>query len=1073
MLDAVIRFSLRHRLLVLAAAVFLMAYGTWQATRLPIDVFPDLNRPRVVIMTEAPGMAPEEVETLVTLPLELALNGANGVQAVRSSSGPGISVIYVEFDWGTDNYVDRQVVTERIQIVADRLPEGVRPTLAPISSIMGQIMMVGMWSDTGKTTPMELGTLADWVVRQRLRTIPGVAEVFVMGGERKQFQVLVDPDALREYGVTLDEVKESVAAGNRNATGGFLNRQGPYELMVRGLGRAETVKDLEQIVVKPRAERSVLLSQVARVIEGPQVKRGDASAFVRDKEGKWDGGPAVIMMIGKQPQADTRRLTEQIYEAIDELEASLPEDVRIYPDLYSQKDFIDRAIENVTEALRDGGLLVVLVLFLFLMNFRTTFITLTAIPLSLAVTAIVFAAFGLGVNTMTLGGLAVAIGELVDDAVVDVENIFRRLKENRHLANPLPPLLVVFRASAEIRNSIVYGTIIVVLAFLPLFALSGMEGRLFAPLGVAYIVSIVASLLVSLTVTPVLSYLILTKAKGTAHESDGPLLRMLKWVFRGVIRFSLAFPVPVLLVTIGMVAVAGFALSQRERDFLPPFNEGTVQLNIILQPGTSLETSNAINRQVEERLKDIEDIVVMGRRTGRAELDEHTNPVSNSEYILILDPESPRSRDEILNDVRGVTKDIPGVIASAEQPIAHLISHMLSGVRAQIGIKLYGDDLDVLRKKADEMKATIADVPGVTDLMVEPQTSIPQLRIEVDRAALARYGLRPGDVTDFVRTAMNGDVVSEILIGQRTFDLIVKLDESYREDRTELERLAVSIPTGGSVPLSSVAKVYESGGPNAVSREQVRRRIVIQCNVTGRGLVDTVNDIKARLANVPLPTGYFVEYGGQFESEESATRMLGILFVASLVGIFLVLYTMFRSVNLSLQVMAALPMAFIGSVAAIVITNQTLTVANMVGFISLGGIASRNGILLLNHYIHLVRHEGEGWTRDMIVRAGLERLAPVLMTALTAAIGLVPLAMSAGEPGKEILYPVATVILGGLISSTLLDFFVHPAMFWLFGLRSAASVLAADRAEIPLEPEGADSQHVVPMDRSADNEREV
>ncbi|MBA3312607.1 MAG: efflux RND transporter permease subunit [Planctomycetaceae bacterium] len=1059
MLDAVIRFSLRHRLLVLAAATFLLAYGTWQATRLPIDVFPDLNRPRVVIMTEAPGMAPEEVETLVTLPLELVLNGANGVQAVRSSSGPGISVIYVEFDWGTDIYIDRQVVNERLQIVADRMPEGVNPTLAPISSIMGQIMMIGMWSETGETSPMELGTIADWVVRQRLRTIPGVAEVFVMGGERKQFQVLVNPDSLREYGVSLAEVKEAVAAGNRNATGGFLNQQGPYELMVRGLGRAETKADLEQIVVKARDERSVLLSQVARVIEGPQVKRGDASAFVRGADGKWDGGPAVVMMIGKQPQADTRRLTEQIYEALADLDSSLPEDVRVYADLYSQKDFIDRAIENVTEALRDGGLLVVVVLFLFLMNLRTTFITLTAIPLSLAVTAMVFAAFGLGVNTMTLGGLAVAIGELVDDAVVDVENIFRRLRENRSLATPLPPLLVVFRASAEIRNSIVYGTIIVVLAFLPLFALSGVEGRLFAPLGVAYIVSILASLLVSLTVTPVLSYLFLAKTKSVGHEKDGPLLRVLKWVFGGVIRFSLAFPVPVLVVTVGMVAVAGFAVTQRERDFLPPFNEGTVQLNTILQPGTSLATSNVINRQVEERLKAIPDIVVIGRRTGRAEMDEHTNPVGNSELILILDPESPRSREEILNDVRGVTKDIPGVTASAEQPIAHLISHMLSGVRAQVGIKLYGDDLDVLRNKADELKAAIADVPGVTDLMVEPQTSIPQLRIEVDRAALARYGLRPGDVTDFVRTAMNGDVVSEVLLGQRTFDLVVKLDEPFREDRTELERLAVTLPNGGSVPLSSLAKVYESGGPNGVSREQVRRRIVLQCNVTGRGLVDTVNEIKARLSQVPLPTGYFLEYGGQFESEESASRILGVLFVASLVGIFLVLYTMFRSVNLSLQVMAALPMAFIGSVAAIVITRQTLTIANMVGFISLGGIASRNGILLLNHYTHLVRHEGEGWTKEMILRAGLERLAPVLMTALTAAIGLVPLALSAGEPGKEILYPIATVILGGLISSTLLDFFVHPAMFWLFGMRSAAGVVGEDQTEVPLVEESAATPH--------------
>ncbi|HEX6985804.1 MAG TPA: efflux RND transporter permease subunit, partial [Planctomycetaceae bacterium] len=496
-----------------------------------------------------------------------------------------------------------------------------------------------------------------------------------------------------------------------------------------------------------------------------------------------------------------------------------------------------------------------------------------------------------------------------------------------------------------------------------------------------------------------------------------------------------------------------FAIAQRQRDFLPPFNEGAVQLNTILQPGTSLETSNRVNRQVEERLKGIPDVVAFSRRTGRAELDEHTNPVSNSELILILDEDSPRTREDILNDVRQAASAVPGVTASAEQPIAHLISHMLSGVRAQIGIKLYGDDLDVLRRKADEMKAAIADVSGVTDLMVEPQVSIPQLRVEVDRAAIARYGLRPADITSFVRTAMSGDVVSEVLLGQRTFDLIVRLDDPFRENVRELERLAVTLPDGGSVPLSALAKVYESSGPNGINREQVRRRIVIQANVTGRGLVDTVDDIKARLSRVELPTGYFLEYGGQFESEASASRVLGVLFVASLAGIFLTLYTMFRSVNLALQVMAALPMAFIGSVAAIVLTGQTLTIANMVGFISLGGIASRNGILLLNHYIHLVRHEGEGWTHEMILRAGLERLAPVLMTALTAAIALVPLAMSAGEPGKEILYPVATVILGGLISSTLLDFFVHPALFWLFGLRSAAGVVAEDQTEVPLVEE--------------------
>ncbi|MGC1275900.1 MAG: efflux RND transporter permease subunit, partial [Planctomycetaceae bacterium] len=539
-----------------------------------------------------------------------------------------------------------------------------------------------------------------------------------------------------------------------------------------------------------------------------------------------------------------------------------------------------------------------------------------------------------------------------------------------------------------------------------------------------------------------------------AAEHDSLLLRALKSLFACVIRFSLAVPVPILLVTLGMVAVAALALTQRERDFLPPFNEGAVQLNVILEPGTSLKTSVEINQAVEDRLREIPDVVAFARRTGRAELDEHAIPVAVSEYILTLAEEPTRSREEILTDIREAMDEIPGIATTVEQPIAHLISHMLSGVRAQIAIKLYGDDLDVLRAKAEEIKASIAGVPGIADLIVEPQVIIPQLRIEVDRDKLATYGLTPDDVNEYVETAMNGEVVSQVLLGQRTFDLLVRLDEPYREDLQELERLAISLPDGGVVPLSEVANIYRSGGPNTISREQVRRRIVIQANATDRGLVDVVNDIKANVAQVDLPSGYFVEYGGQFESAEEATLLLGGLFAVSLVGIFLTLYTMFRSVNLSLQVMAALPMAFIGSVAAIVVTGQTLTVANMVGFIALGGIASRNGILLLNHYLHLVRYEGEGWTKEMIVRAGLERLAPVLMTALTAAIGLVPLALSAGEPGKEILYPVATVIIGGLISSTLLDFFVHPAMFWLFGMRSAAKVVADEENEIPLEEEG-------------------
>lgn len=1078
MLNAVIRFALTHRLLTIALALLLTGYGTWQIAVMPIDVFPDLNRPRVVIMTEAPGMAPEEVESLITFPIETAMSGASGVEAVRSTSGVGMSVIYVEFSYGTDMYTDRQVVAERMQMVQDRLPKGIAPQLAPISSIMGQVLMLGMWSDDPATDPMELRTAADWVVRQRLLTIPGVSQVYTMGGDRKQFQVLVDPDAMVRLGVTLEEVETAVAASNENGTGGYLDRQGPSELLVRSLGRLQSIDDLKKVPVTIREGRPVLLSQVAEVVEGAQVKRGDSSAFVRRESAEstpaqnnstennsavvdslnpnpnWSGGPAVVLTINKQPGADTRQVSDAVMLALQELKPALPPGVQIMP-VYAQKAFIDRAIDNVITALRDGAILVVIVLFLFLFNLKTTFITLTAIPLSLVITAIVFAGFDLSINTMTLGGIAVAMGELVDDAIVDVENIFRRLKENRRAGSPLNPLLVVFRASVEVRRSIVFGTMVVILVFIPLFALGGMEGKLFAPLGFAYIVSILASLLVSLTVTPVLSYWLLGLWPARGEERESPVLRGLKWLGGKVIHFSLSVPRFNLMATLVMVGLAALVLSRLERDFLPPFNEGTIQLNVVLPPGTSLAASTAIAKSVEESLMQIEDVQRFARRTGRAELDEHAEGVNMSEIIIELDPRSPRSREEQIGEIREAMEHIPGIVTAVEQPLAHLISHMVSGVKAQIGIKLYGDDLDLLRQKAEAIKADIELVPGVEDALIEPQVIIPQLRIDLDRDRLLRYGLSAATVNNTIETAMNGNVVSEVLEGMRTFDLLVRMKEDYRENIDELKRLTIQLPDGGTLPLSAIANIYESGGPNTVNRENVHRRVIIQCNVANRGVVDVVNDIQRELAPImdTLPSGYFVEYSGQFESQQSASRVIMVLFALSLLGVFLVLYTLFQSVNLALQVMAALPMAFIGAVAALVLTGQTLTIAAMVGFISLAGIASRNGILLLQHYLHLVQHEGEDFTKPMIVRAGLERLAPVLMTALTSGIGLVPLALSAGEAGKEILYPVATVIIGGLISSTLLDFFVHPALFWLFGMKSAERVVRRSRQEVKLEEE--------------------
>ncbi len=1166
LLNGVIRAALHNRMLVAATATFLLLLGGWQMINLPIDVFPDLNRPRVVIMTEAHGMAPEEVETLVSFPIETALNGASGVQDVRSTSGVGLSVIYVEFDWGTDIYNDRQIVAERLAVVTEQLPEGVNPQLAPISSIMGQIVMVGMLSETNeqtflmklphgesiiselnrgrappelvealaavetgeflqadefsrseelvvkteiagqkwlvgdrendrwyavvpsernagsvsvhrRTSPMELRTLADWVVRQQLLTIPGVSQVFVMGGDRKQFQVLVDPNLLLEFGVALHEVQEALSMSNSNATGGYLDEQGPNEYLVRAIGRIETIAELEEIVVAYRDGKAVSLQNVARIVEGAQIKRGDSSVFVRpssqnsetdskidsDENPTFTGGPGIILTVNKQPGADTSEVTEKIEAMLAGLDGRLADDVRLEPNVYQQKQFIDHAIENVVEALRDGSILVVIILFLFLLNFRTTFITLTAIPLSIVMTALVFWVFGLSINTMTLGGLAVAIGELVDDAIVDVENIFRRLKENRHSQTPKNPLLVVFQASVEIRNSIVFGTMIVILVFIPLFALSGMPGRLFAPMGIAYIVSILSSLLVSLTVTPVLSYWLLGQKDsplGEEEEKDSFLLRFLKWIAGGWIGFSLRMPVPILGSAAVAVSIAAIALVSLEQDFLPPFNEGTVQINVLMPPGTSLEKSTGIARIAGNRIRELPEVRTLSRRTGRAELDEHAEGVNVTEFIASMD-ESTRSREEILKDIRERLEDVPGIVVSVEQPLAHLISHMISGVKAQVGIKLYGDDLGTLRRNAKLIEAAIKSIDGVADAQVEQQTEIPQLQIRVDGSALAAYGLTRSEVTEYVETAMNGTAVSEVLAGQRKFDLLVRLDEPFREDLESLKRLTINLPDGGVAKLEDVADIREALGPNQIKREQVRRRIVIQCNVSDRGLVDVVDDIKQKIKPIVdgLPPGYLLEYGGQFESQRKASRVIGILFAVSLVGMLLVLYTMFKSFNLALQVMIALPMAFIGSVAALRITDQTLTIAAMVGFISLCGIATRNGILLINHYLHLVKHEGETWSREMIVRAGKERLAPVLMTCLTTGIGLVPLAMAAGETGKEILYPVATVIIGGLITSTALEFLVRPALFWMFGMSAAKRVVQTAENQVQLIEENHVSTH--------------
>jgi len=1143
MLNAVIRFSLRYRMLIVVLSLTLLVYGSYLATTLPIDVFPDLDRPRVVIITECPGLATEEVETLVTQPIEIALLGAGGVQAVRSQTTAGLNVIYIEFTWETDIRAARQTIQERLGTLDGVLPKGIRPQMTPPASIMGQIVIAGMYRQRGpkggelvpigktgnlaelvrdgegsstilawrpvdrhqietwESLPVEnviwellenqaevatgerkalatiggqsvelvfpsadeqimnLRTSADWVVRPRLLKIPGVAEAFIQGGDRKQYQILVNPAALLEYNVTLQQVEVALAQSNLNTSGGFAVT-GETERPIRILGRLgpdaqQVVEDLRKVPVKNNELRPVLLEDVARVAEGAQFKRGDGSV---------NGRPGTVFTIVKQPHVDTRALTDDIAAALADLETSLPADIVINSDLFRLKNFIDRGIFNVGEALVIGAVLVLIILFLFLLNFRTTFITLTAIPLSLVITTLVFRVLShltgtqLSINVMTLGGIAVAMGELVDDAIVDVENIFRRLKENNAVDNPKPAIVVVYEASKEIRSAIVFGTAVVILVFLPLFALSGVEGRLFAPLGIAYIVSILASLLVSLTVTPVLSYYLLPKSKATHREGDGPLLHVLKWGASYLIRFSMAVPGWLLVITWIMVAFAAWELANLGRNFLPQFDEGSILVNVTLPPGSSLDASNQTSQLIDEKFRQRQrtaanpegDILYFVRRTGRAEMDEHAAPVNAGEYILSMNPDIHQSREEIIQQILEELRDeVPGVDIEVEQPLAHLISHMVSGVYAQIAIKVVGDDLDTLLATAEQVKTAIKDVPGLTPPVIEPVQQTAELHIRLRPNDLARYGLTREYVGQIMQTALQGEVTSQVLEGQRRFDLLIRLEQSYRTDYANLGRLRIDLPHGkGQVELASLADIGEGVGPNAINRENARRRIVIRCNTQERDLASAVAEIQQRVKNqVVMPEGYFVEYAGQFESQQRATTLIVLLAGVSVVGMFVVLMLLYPSVRIVLQILNALPTAFIGGVLALVLTGQSLTVASLVGFISLGGIAVRNGILLVTHYFHLMKEENEAFSEEMVLRGSLERLAPVLMTALTAGIGLVPLVWGGQEPGREILYPVATVILGGLVTSTFCEFLIHPGLFWRFSGVDAQRLVREEHSE--------------------------
>jgi CzcA family heavy metal efflux pump len=1052
MFDRIIRFSLDNRLFVVALAALLLVYGAYVIVNLPVDVLPDLNRPTVTIMTEAEGYAPEEVEALVSRPLEVSMNGAPGVERVRSVSGIGLSIIYVEFGWETDIYLDRQLVNERLQAASAQMPEGIVPQLGPISSVMGQIMLVGLSADT--TSPMTLRTLADFTIRQRLLTIPGIAQVIPIGGDVKQFQVIVGRDRMKAFGVSIEEIEEAARGSNLNTTGGYVEA-GAEEYLIRNIARASTIEEISQTVVRNVNGVPVTIGDVADVRLGARVKRGDASM---------NGRPAVILGIEKQPNANTVELTEKVEAALAELRPSLPPDVVVNPELFKQATFIEAAIGNVEEALRDGAILVTIVLFLFLLNFRTTAITLTAIPLSFVITAIVFQLFDVSINTMTLGGLAVAIGELVDDAIVDVENVFRRLRENRASSRPRAPLAVIYHASSEVRNSIVYATILVVLVFVPLFALGGIEGKIFAPLGIAYITSIIASLFVSLTVTPALASYLLPKSKAIARaEHEGWLVRRLKGADRRLLDYTLEHPTRIMWGTGALFAASLLLLPLFGSEFLPPFNEGSLTINVMQRPGTSLSESNRIGVLVERLLMQVPEVESVGRRTGRAELDEHAEGVHYSELDVELEA-SDRPRDAVLQDIRTQLAVVPGVVTSVGQPISHRLDHLLSGVRAQIAVKLFGPELGPLRSKAEEIRAAMATVPGVVDLSVEPQTLIPQLPIVIDRVAAARYGLTPGDVAGQLEAALGGETVSEVLEGQNTYSVVVRTDSASRSSALGIGGIFLQNDEGLQVPVSEVADVAPGQGPNQILHENGQRRIVIQANVADRSLGEVIEELQRAVASrVQLPQGYYITYGGQFEAQQEASRLLGILSLFALAAMFMVLFTHFRSSRIVLQVLLNIPLALIGSLVAIALTNRIISIASIVGFITLTGIASRNGIMMISHYIHLVKEEGEAFTKSMIVRGSLERLVPVLMTALTAGLALIPLVMAQGEPGKEILYPVAVVILGGLVSSTLLDIVVTPAVFWKFGKPALDKYLADEHSKIgdlDLAPNGVAHQDV-------------
>lgn len=1029
MFNALVTQSLKNRLFVLAVAAMLVIYGAFTASRLPVDVFPDLNRPTVTIMTEADGLAPPEVEQLVTYPIETQMNGLPGVSRVRSTSGIGLSIVYVEFDWGTEIFRNRQQIAERLSLIQPQLPTGVVPQMGPINSIMGQIMLVAV---TGPDTvaPMDLRELADFTVRPRLLAIPGIAQVIPIGGEVRQFRIAPNAAAMRAFGVGLEQVERALGQFGTNTGGGFADQYG-REFLIRNIGRSRSLDDLRGVVVASVSGQPVRLGQVAEVGYAARVKRGEAG---------YQGRPAVIVSIEKQPGIDTIRLTATIEQALREITATLPHGIRADQVLFRQATFIQTSIDNVMKVLVEAIVVVAIVLFVFLLNMRTTVISLTAIPVSILMTAIVFQLMGLSINTMTLGGIAIAIGELVDDAVVDVENILRRLRENREAGNPRSAFAVVVAASQEVRSGIVYATMVIVLVFVPLFALTGIEGRLFAPLGLAYIISILSSLIVAVTLTPVMAFYLLPGMRRLdARESW--LIRRLKAGNAALL--AMAFGRPRLLMASVLAAVlgAGALASQLPRAFLPPFNEGTLTINMLFNPGISLAESHRVGLIAERLILEVPEVERVGRRTGRAELDEHAEGVHASEVEVALKPGRPK--DVIIADIRSRLAVLP-VATNIGQPISHRLDHMLSGVRAQIALKIFGEDLDTLRALAEDMRQKLAAIPGIVDLQVERQVRVPQLEVIVDYRRAALYRIQPAAVTEQLERLSNGRVVSRIVDGNRRFDVVLRLDDVQRTTQG-LADLLIQTPAGW-VPVRQFADVVETDGPNQILRENGRRRVVVFANADGSAdMAAMIAKVRETIAATPLPPGFFASLEGTFQAQEDSMRTIGLLSLVSFAMIFAILFARYRSVVFVAIIMTSVPLALIGSVVALWIAGQPLSVASMIGFITLTGIATRNGILKISHTINLAIHEGMPFGRDLIVRGSLERLTPVLMTALSAGVALIPLMIDPTAPGKEILHPVAVTIFGGLVSATLLDTLLTPTLFLRYGRPSLERLVAEAR----------------------------